>query len=100
MSYTRIVKLYDWNEEKNEELKRNRHVSFDDVIEALHHDKWLDVIEHPNKKRYPNQYILIVAIKQYAYMVPFVLNKEKYFLKTIIPSRKMTKKYLKGGEYV
>jgi hypothetical protein len=30
-------------------------------------------------------------------MVPFVEDEIKYFLKTIIPSRKMTKKYIKKG---
>jgi len=30
----------------------------------------------------------------YAYLVPYVTDKKEYFLKTIIPGRKATKKYL------
>jgi hypothetical protein len=46
--------------------------------------------------KYPNQKMLIVNINNYAYIVPFVRDEKYIFLKTIIPSRKMTKKYLKG----
>jgi len=51
---------------------------------------------HPNKKKYPNQKILIIDVDEYAYLVPCVIDKDEYFLKTIIPSRKATKKYLGG----
>lgn len=52
--------------------------------------------DHPNQKKYPNQKILIVDVEGYAYLVPFVIEKEGYFLKTIIPSRKATRQYLGG----
>ena len=55
----------------------------------------LQVYEHPNQKRYPNQQILVVKVENYAYLVPFVENDEGRFLKTIIPSRKATRVYLK-----
>ena len=55
----------------------------------------LDVIEHPNKSIYSHQKILIVKIEAYVYSVPFVEDGDERFLKTIIPSRKLTKKYLK-----
>jgi hypothetical protein len=50
--------------------------------------------EHPNKKKYPNQKIMIVDVDGYAFLVPYVVDKNEYFLKTIIPSRKATKRYL------
>ena len=56
----------------------------------------LDVIDHPNQKKYPGQRVFVVKVDDYAVMVPFVESKERIFLKTIIPSRKMTKKYLGG----
>jgi len=37
---------------------------------------------------------LIVELEGYAYLVPYVENANEIFLKTIIPSRKMTKKNL------
>ena len=92
-----LVKYFDWDKEKNEKLKQERGVSFEEVLSVVEIKEDIEVIDHPNQKRYPNQKIFIVIIDDYAYMVPFVENKEKYFLKTIIPSRKMTKKYVKKG---
>lgn len=82
------MKYFDWDKEKNEWLKEERDICFEDVLQALDERKELDRIVHPNQK------ILIVNIKNYAYIVPFVEDEEKVFFKTIIPSRKMTKRYL------
>ena len=87
---------YKWNHEKNERLKAERGVGFEQVI--LHNERGdlIDIIEHPNQSKYPNQQMLIVKIKNYAYLVPFVEDEEGKFLKTIIPSRKATREYLGG----
>ena len=90
------MKPYDWNDEKNEWLRRERGVTFEDILFHLAHDGLLDTIEHPNSRQYPGQRILIVNVEGYACLVPFVEDDEKFFLKTIIPSRKMTKQYLGG----
>ncbi|MCK5725139.1 MAG: toxin, partial [Gammaproteobacteria bacterium] len=58
----------------------------------------LDVVQHTNQKRYPNQQILVVEINNYAYLVPFVEDDKGKFLKTIIPSRKATRDYLGGNK--
>ncbi len=94
------MKYFDWNKQKNELLKIERDVCFEDVLIAIESGQVLDIVEHPEKKRYPNQKILIININNYAYLVPFIEDKEKIFLKTIIPSRKATKKYIikKGGK--
>ena len=42
------------------------------------------------------QKILIINIDNYIYAIPFVQNQNERFLKTIIPSRKFTRKYLGG----
>ena len=55
----------------------------------------LDVIEHPNQDEYPGQKIAIMKIDDYAYLVPYVQSGEEIFLKTIIPSRKATNKYVR-----
>ena len=88
------MKEIRWNEEKNDFLKRERGVGFEDVLVAIDEDRLLDVLEHTNQKKYPEQRMFIVDIGQYAYLVPFVENKTEIFLKTIIPSRKATKQYL------
>lgn len=88
------MKYFDWNEDKNQFLKKTRGIGFEDVLLAIKTDRLLTTIRHPNIKRYANQKILIVDIDGYAYLVPFVEDKEKIFLKTIFPSRKYTKKYI------
>ena len=88
------MKYFDWNNDKNEELLKDRGISFEEVVFSIMHDGLLDIIEHTNKSKYPNQKIFIVDIDNYVYLVPFVEDDEIVFLKTIIPSRKMTKQYL------
>ena len=89
--------LYDWNVEKNQWLRKERKVTFEDVIYHLNHGGLLDAIKHPNQKKYPGQIIFIVNIEEYVYVVPFVENSEVIFLQTVISSRKMTKQYLGGN---
>ena len=91
------MNLFDWNDEKNEWLKRERGLTFEDVIFHLTHDGLLDTIEHPNQKQYPGQRLFIINVDEYACIVPFVEDDDVIFLKAIIPSRKMTKLYLGGN---
>ena len=91
------TKTIRYSFEKNEILKASRGISFEDVILALEEGYLLDDIEHPNKEKYPNQniFIILVVVKDYVYLVPYVEDETSIFLKTIIPSRKMNKKYNK-----
>lgn len=92
------MKPYEWNPDKNAILQASRGLGFDDVVEALNNNRLLDTIINPDQKKYPGQKIHIVVINNYCWAVPFVESAEKIFLKTIYPSRKTTKKYLKKGE--
>jgi uncharacterized DUF497 family protein len=92
------MKFFSWSEEKNELLKSERQVSFEDVVFYIEKGFLLDVLEHPNQEKYKSQKIFVVQIDDYVYLVPFIENDHEIFLKTIIPSRKATKKYLKGSE--
>ena len=80
--------------EKNEQLRRERDVSFEEVVFHIQAVDEVDVFEHPNQDRYPGQKISVVIINDYAYLVPFVESEDEIFLKTIIPSRKATKLYV------
>jgi len=91
------MKIFRWNHEKNEQLKADREISFEEIVLALEDDGLLDILRHPNKSKYPNQRILVICFGGYVYMVPFIEEPEYYFLKTIIPSRKATRDYLGGG---
>ncbi|MCK5871774.1 MAG: BrnT family toxin [Methylococcales bacterium] len=82
------TKKIEWNEDKNKLLKQNRQVCFEDVEEAINNDGVLDIVLHHNQEKYSHQKILIVRINDYIHYVPFVEDDEKYFLKSIIPSRK------------
>ena len=86
--------IFDWDPEKEKLLKETRGLSFEHVLFHIENDDLLDVREHPNKEKYPHQKVLIVKMNDYAYVVPFVQEDETFFLKTIIPSRKETKRYL------
>ena len=88
------MKYYAWNPEKNEQLKRERGVSFEEVVFHIESGDEVDVFEHPNQARYPGQKISVVLIEDYAYLVPFVESDTEIFLKSIIPSRKATRQYV------
>ena len=91
------MKPINWNSDKNIRLKSERGVSFEEVLAAVSHGALLDVVDNPNKEQYPNQRMFIVRIRGYAYLVLFVETDEEIFLKTIIPSRNATRRYLTGG---
>ncbi|NBS32888.1 MAG: BrnT family toxin [Planctomycetia bacterium] len=90
------MRRFDWSSEKSLALKAERGVSFEDIVFHIADGRLLDVLDHPNPDAYPGQRILIVDIDGYAYVVPFVADGNVLFLKTIIPSRKMTKHYFGG----
>jgi hypothetical protein len=87
---------FDWNHDKNEWLRVTREITFEEIVFHISRDGLLDVLEHPNASRYPGQKIFVVDVEGYVCLVPFVETEECIFLKTIIPSRKMTRKYLGG----
>ncbi|MBN2362944.1 BrnT family toxin [candidate division WOR-3 bacterium] len=92
------MNVYNWNQEKNEKLKFERNISFEEIILAINEGNLVDVYEHPNQKDYINQKIYAVNVNNFIYLVPFVKNDNEIFLKTIIPSRKATKIIL-GGKH-
>jgi hypothetical protein len=90
------MKSFRWNIEKNDLLKLDRGISFEAVVVALETGGLLDILEHPNPAKYPHQKMLLVAIMNYVYLVPFI-EEDHYFLKTMIPSRKATRDYFQKG---
>ena len=88
------MKYFDWSEEKNVKLKRERNISFEVIVSQIELGFLNDIVENPNQKKYKDQNLMVVEYEKYVYLVPFVEDDEKVFLKTIIPSRKATKKYL------
>jgi hypothetical protein len=93
------VKVYRWDSEKDRLLRETRGISFGNVLASVLAGNVLDDIKHPHSGRYPGQRVLIVEIDRYAYLVPYVEQGQEVFWKTIIPSRKMTRKYLRGESH-
>ena len=86
--------VIQWNNDKNEWLKDHRGVCFEQVVILIENEEVLDVIDHHNQDEYGGQKIAIVDIDDYAYLVPYVQSGDEIYLKTIIPSRKATRKYI------
>jgi uncharacterized DUF497 family protein len=87
---------YKWDFKKNEKLKVERGISFEQIVMHIERGDILDFVAHPDQEKYPSQQIIVVEINEYAYLVPFIESSEGKFLKTIIPSRKATRDYLGG----
>lgn len=90
------MKYFSWNSEKNTALIRERGISFEEIVFHIEKGDILDLLEHANHERYPNQRVFVVDVEGYAYLVPFIEDEVEVFLKTIIPSRKATRDYLGG----
>ena len=88
------MKPINWNPDKNRKLIEERDISFEEIVFSLQSGCLLDDVLHPNQEKYAHQRVFIVAIDDYAYLVPYVENDEEIFLKTVVPSRKATKQYL------
>ncbi len=88
------MKPFRWQPEKNDLLSSERGISFEEITVAVEAGHLLDVVPHPNPEKYPRQRVMVVEVAGYAYLVPFVEEDSHYFLKTIIPSRKATKRFI------
>ena len=82
-----------WNEEKNTWLKQHRGVLFELALHVITQKGVLAKIEHLNQHKYPGQKIYVIELNGYTYMIPLVENATQMFFKTIIPSRKMKKRF-------
>ena len=92
------MKRISWDPEKNRKLIEERGISFEDVVFCLQSGGLLDDVTHPNTEKYPHQRVLVVAIEEYAYLIPYVEDEQEILLKTVIPSRKATNQYLGGTQ--
>ena len=89
---------YEWNPDKNEWLKSNRNISFEEIIFHLSQGDVWKTADHPDKHKYPGQKVYFVIVNEYIFLVPHIIEKKYTFLKTIIPNRKATQICLKEKE--
>ena len=95
LAYSYHMKYLNWNSEKNDILKRERGISFEEIAYLIESGQVIGIEENPG---YPNQKMYVLEIDNYAIIVPYVENDDEIFLKTAFPSRKYTKKYGLKGE--
>jgi hypothetical protein len=88
------MKTISWNSKKSLALKESRGICFEDVVFHIERGDIVDDFLHPNQLAYAGQRIMVISIDDYAYLIPYVETEEELFLKTIIPSRKATQRYL------
>jgi uncharacterized DUF497 family protein len=84
------MKYFNWSTEKNEALKRERGLSFEEIAYLIESGRILSVEENPARA---NQKIYILEIDNYAVVVPFVETEKEIFLKTAFPCRKYSKRF-------
>ena len=84
--------MFRWNHEKNQQLITDRDISFDEIVQAVLDGLVVNDSPHPNQVKYGHQRIMTIFLREYVYLVPYVIDGNDFFLKTIIPSRKALKK--------
>lgn len=85
---------FKYNYEKNSQLLETRGIGFEEIIQAIFEGNILDIRKHPNELKYPEQKILYVRVLEEVYAVPFIEEKDCFFLKTLFPTRKARKEFL------
>ena len=98
MQYIQPMKILNWSSEKNELLRSERAICFEDIVFYIDKGFLVDDITHPNQEKYPGQRMLVVNIEEYIHLVPYIESDTEVFMKTIIPSRKATKKYMERSK--
>jgi len=91
-----LAKVFAWDPEKNRKLIKERGVSFEAVVLQIEAGQVIAVVPGKGRCRHQKQFVL--ELNNYVYVVPFVEDLERVFLKTIIPSRRLTKRFLSGGD--
>lgn len=89
---------FDWDPEKNEKLRAERGISFEEIVFHLGEGNLWKIESHYNQEVYPSQQIFFIPVGDYVYLVPFVESDGTYFLKTAFPSRKATKEFRRESE--
>jgi hypothetical protein len=84
-----------WDKDKDATLLARRGIGLEFVAGLLEQGAYLMIVDHWNQTRYPHQKAFVLEIDGYAYYVPYVETPLNIFLKTIFPSRKATRLYLR-----
>ncbi len=76
-----------WDDNKNQKLKSERKISFEEIAEIILRKDYLDILDNPTR---PDQQIFVITLNDYIYSVPFMIDEQSnIILKTAYPSRKL-----------
>ena len=89
---------FTWDTGKNEKLKAQRNITFEDIVIGIINNNVLDILEHPDPIKYPEQKLYIIKHNDYVYVVPAIISEKEIRLITIFQSRKFNKIYNKEEE--
>ena len=68
---------FEWNRKKNEQLKAERDISLEEIVDAIYAGQSLAVVPHANPAKYPSQQVYVININDYAYLVPFCGEQQR-----------------------
>jgi uncharacterized DUF497 family protein len=86
----------EWDEAKSRLLKKTRGISFELVEELIRNGKVVDLKKHPNPGKYPDQWLIVLDVDGYPWVVPCEMRNNRLRLATTFPARKY--KHLLRGE--
>jgi uncharacterized DUF497 family protein len=55
------MKPFRWSSEKNNTVKAERGISFENIVVSIEAGGLLDILAHPSQAKYPRQRVLVVA---------------------------------------
>ncbi len=90
------MKPFTWDPIKNQQLEESRKITFEQIVKLIQEGNALDIVRHDNPMKHKDQFVLVLEMNDYIWLVPYVSTKTGRFLKTAFPSRKATRKYLRG----
>ena len=84
--------MFKFNIDKNNLLKKERNISFEEIIKAISDKKGWRIYPHPNEK-YKHQILYDIILNNYIYTVVIFKEKNTWHLITAFPNRKAKKEY-------
>ena len=82
----------EWNETKNEWLKKERGINFEKISYMIHNNEHIAIIPNINSKYYPEE-MFILNIDNYIWNIPFYVKDGVVVLKTAFRNRQLNKIY-------
>jgi len=84
--------IFDWDEKNNALLKKERWMSFEEIVARI--ESWDLIAVEENKWTYKEQHLIYLQIEKYVWVVPCLIIWDQCRLITAYPSRVATKRFI------